>query len=339
MLRQLTDSDLGGPITLVDIGAAGRLDPRWRPLAKRLHRVGFEPNPDECARLIAGAHGAGHCRQETFLPLAIGGTNGPATLHRTRSPHCCSTLPPNLPWLRRFQFAELFEPVGELTVELRRLADVPELRTLDVDVLKVDSQGLELPILRTAGRVLERAFVVETETGFVENYQGETTYAQIDSFMRDQGFQLFDLNVRHRVSRRNGLAESAAPCEQILWCEAVWLRDYAADAERLADLGRAKALRVLVLCGLQGCWAFGLELARLFHSQGWLTDLELRRLERPASWRVAARRPAEWPLWALGRGLRLLPRWLRAKIGDELERNLVQRGPVQSFFRRLRKAA
>ena len=43
------------PLTLVDIGARGGLQPNWRAARKHLRVVGFEPDPREHARLQAGA--------------------------------------------------------------------------------------------------------------------------------------------------------------------------------------------------------------------------------------------------------------------------------------------
>ena len=87
---------------------------------------------------------------------------------------------------------------------------------------------------------------------------------------------LFDMNNRHRIARRNLFSEQASGREQILWCEAIWLRDYASAAGKdiAAGLSRAKALKALLLCAQQGCLDFGYELACVFNHSGLLTDSE-----------------------------------------------------------------
>lgn len=162
----------------------------------------------------------------TYLPYAIGGENDEAILYKTKSIYCYSLLKPNLAWLRRFSFSDLFEIIAEEKIRTHKLCEVPEIKDLDVDVIKSDTQGLELPILSNAGDLLDRTFYVETETGFTENYIGETTYSQIDDFMRSRGFLLFEINVDHRISRKNAFENYPNSKHQLLWCEAIWLKDY-----------------------------------------------------------------------------------------------------------------
>src|SRR5688572_14828411 len=139
MLEQLTATQTGGGINLVDIGASGRLDAKWRPLESLINLVGFEPNVEQCARL---ANSPTRLNSARYLPYAIGPDDGNQTLYLTKSPYCCSLLKPNHQWLKRFAFGELFEVMGAETVPTCRFADVQEIQSLDVDAIKVDAQGL-----------------------------------------------------------------------------------------------------------------------------------------------------------------------------------------------------
>ena len=332
MLHQLTTAQLGGGITLVDIGASGRPDPRWRPLEKLINYVGFEPNAAECARL---ADRVSPFNSVHYMPYALAGENGAATLHCTRSLYCGSLLEPNTKWLSRFSFAELFHVTETQAVPTRRLADIDELQPVDVDAIKVDAQGLELPILTGAGRFLDDAFYVETETGLVSNYHGESTYAEVDQFLRSRGFLLFDLNVQHRVPRNNHFQNVPTGREQILWCEAVWLKDYVAlhQQGRLGSMSREKALKALLLCGLQGCRDYGLELATLFHGLGWLNDRELAALSHVRSWRLKSCGLAALPWAGLALAARLLSKRARRRLTQALEQTLDQPDLLKSLVR------
>ncbi len=62
-----------------------------------------------------------------------------------------------------------------------------------IDVLKLDIQGHELEALRGAGRLLADIQVVLTEVEFTPLYDGQPLFADIDAFMRSQGFRLFNL--------------------------------------------------------------------------------------------------------------------------------------------------
>lgn len=336
MLRSLTAKDTGGGINLVDIGASGRLDRKWRPLEPIINLVGFEPNATECERLAAQPTRLASVR---YLPYAVGGKSGDETLYRTKSLYCSSLLEPNAAWLARFSFGELFEVTGTETVPTRRFADIEELQLLDVDAIKVDTQGLELPILQGAGRFLDDAFYVETETGLVQNYRGETTYADIDQFLRSQGFLLFDLNVQHRVPRSNRFQHSPTGSEQILWCEAVWLKDYVGlhQERKLPRMSREKALKALLLCGLHGCLDYGLELATLFNWRNLITDGELAALSTPPGWRLSGGGLRGLPMAGISFASRLLPKRARRVLAKALEKSLDQPDLLKTIARQFKR--
>ena len=319
-LSDLSPGELDGGIHLIDIGASGAPDPRWAPIASKVNLVGFDPNQAECARLNALP---GTYRSATFLPYAIADREGAHTLCRTRNKFCFSLLEPDSAWLNRFSYRELFEVLGREAVNARPLSAVPELASVDVDALKVDAQGIELRILQSSGAVLDRAFYVETESGFVSNYRGESTQAEVDLFMRERGFLMFDINPNHRITRANAFAKGVDTRAQPLWCEAVWLKDY----PRLgtADLTRAKALKALLLCAAHGFLDFGLELAECFGRDGLLTEAEVQALRDPLAWALPRPPappppPVSAPARFLAAALCLLPWKLRQEVAAELQR-------------------
>lgn len=272
-------------INLIDIGSSGSLDAKWAPIKELINLVGFDPNKEECERQNKLPS---QYRSSTFLPYAVHGKDGVETLYKTRSIYCYSLLRPNKEWLDRFAFRELFDVQGEESIPVRAIHKIEELNGFSPDVIKIDVQGLELPILSDAGHLLESAFYVETETGFTENYVGETTFSQLDGFMQANGFLMFDINVNHRISRNNRFKESPTGMEQILWAEAVWLKDYIGlDRQGRFDalkFSEQKVKKVLALCALQQCYDYGLELAEFFHRKGLLSKQELDALGNLDAW-------------------------------------------------------
>jgi FkbM family methyltransferase len=328
MLASLTIDDVGGGLNVIDVGASGRLNRKWKPLQGLINLSAFEPNAAECARLASAPHG---CHQARYFPYAVGGQTEEAPLFRTRSDSCCSLLPPRKEWFDRFSFGDLFDVVGIDRVQVHRLSEIEALQGLDLDAIKVDTQGLELPILAGADELLDRAFYVETETGFAENYRGETTYSQIDEFLRARGFLLFDLNVKHRVARRGPFAQAPTGKEQIMWCEAVWLKDYVALAARgeLPPLTRGKALKALLLCALEECLDFGYELATLFAKRGLIARCELARLAHKRSWRLGRRR-AE----IVAEIMTLLPKRARRAVSAAIDKSIDRPDLVKALLQR-----
>ena len=274
-------------INLIDIGSSGSLDAKWAPIKDLINLVGFDPNKAECERQNELPS---QYKSSTFLPYAVHGKDSVETLYMTRSIYCYSLLKPNKQWLDRFSFHDLFDVQGEESIPVRAIDKIEELKQLFPDVIKIDVQGLELPILSKAGHLLESAFYVETETGFTENYVGETTFSQLDGFMQRNGFLMFDINVNHRISRNNRFKEHHTGKEQILWAEAVWLKDYVGlDRQGKFDpkgFTEKKIKKILTLCALQQCYDYGFELAEFFHRKGLLSKQELEVLGTSAAWDV-----------------------------------------------------
>jgi hypothetical protein len=283
MLKNLTPEDIGGGLNLVDIGCSGQLDKKWAPLAGLINYVGFDPNAEECERLNEEPS---PFRSRLFLPHAVF-DGGEHTLHKTESIYCYSLLKPDLAWLGRFAYRDLFAPAGEETIATRRLDDLDVFAELDVDAVKVDSQGLDRRILEHGERLLSRALFVEAEPGFLQNYEGEDCFADVDVHLRERGWLLFDLEL-FRSGRANAL-EKASPKRQLLWCQGTWMRDLAAPGAPAPT--RAKGLKALLLCAVGGFWDFGLELAQAFHARGLLSEAELRGLERPEAWDLLGNSP------------------------------------------------
>ena len=320
-----------GGLDMLDLGSGGGLDAKWAGLSSVCNLVGFDPNEQECRRMEQAPHAL---RSARYLPYAVGERDGTQTLYLTRSPWCSSLLKPRPDWLARLEFGHLFEVVGKEEVNVVSLATVKEVQERDFDVVKVDVQGMELPILRNSGRVLEQAFAVETETGFVQNYEGETTFGEIDVFMRSQGFRLFDLTT-HRQPRRNQAGRSFRSTQQLIVAEAIWLKDYIQCAqEGHKGLTRKKCLAALAICAALRTYDFGLELANYFCEIGLLRRDECANLNQVGNWVLPSARSRQRVADGLIATLMLLPSSAR-KIVYESARAAVDR---KAWITRMRQS-
>jgi FkbM family methyltransferase len=310
-------------IDFVDVGCSGRLDERWRPLEPLLNLVGFDPDTSDVASLSSSN---ARYRTARYFPFAVADRVGEATLYTTAAPHCSSLLKPNHAWLGRFAYSGLFQQTGQRTVHTVTLDHLAQTESLRADVLKLDTQGMELPILRTGEKLLAEAICVATETGFVENYAGESLASDVDAFMRQHGFLMLDMQI-YRVGRANACNDIGR--QQPLWCEVVWIRDFAGVSSHaeLQPVSRLTAIKALVICWALDFADFGLELAQYFQRKGLLTREELVPLQDPATWQKTVQRdPIDESLML---GLRLLPATLRKRIasvaGDSVQKIHVAR--------------
>lgn len=312
-LSDVSPEALGGGINFIDLGASGDAPDFWKPLAHLTNLIGFDPNKEECARLN---NKDSIFLSQKFLPYAIAGESKKFTLYKTSNMYCWSLLKPNLPWLRRFSYSDLFEIEGTEEISAVTLEDVKELKDVKgIDAIKLDTQGLELPILTTSEKIVRECILIETETGFTENYVGETTFDQIATHMRSMGFGLFDINASHRVSRKNRLADHSRN-EEILWCEAVWLRDYCRpESNEDTGITREKALKTLCIYANYGCYSFGLEAAKRFYELGVLSSNEYDELASSSlAWSIKGKRNDSIKIKMLRSIINVIPRRYFASI-------------------------
>jgi FkbM family methyltransferase len=169
---------------IVDVGA-NPIDgdpPYKRMLADGLCTViGFEPQAEALAELERNKG-----PREHYLPYAIG-DGRERTLHVCRERGMTSLLAPDRERLALFNEFPVFGLVErEQKIATRRLDDVKEIHCMDC--LKVDIQGSELDVFKSARRLLRGAVVVQTEVSFITLYHDQPALGTIDTFLRTIGF-------------------------------------------------------------------------------------------------------------------------------------------------------
>ena len=101
ILQSIAALPSGGFITLVDIGGAGDVEPRWKPFTKFLNYVGFEP--DERSRKDLLSKGSGNTFHDySISPFAVGGSKNELSFNLCRKPQVSSTYVPNFDFLKNF---------------------------------------------------------------------------------------------------------------------------------------------------------------------------------------------------------------------------------------------
>jgi FkbM family methyltransferase len=146
----------------------------------------FEPLPDAGEKLRDLF--ATDVRFESFA-LALCDTDGTVPFHVTGADDSSSLLPVAARQVSEFPATR---GVDTLSVTTARLDDVLAGRTLPEGplLLKVDTQGTELAVLRGAPKLLERATHAIIEVSFVELYEGQDDAADITTFLVEHGWGL-----------------------------------------------------------------------------------------------------------------------------------------------------
>ena len=227
-------------ISILDVGAALIERPPYQSLvdAGRGRIFGFEPDKQACEKLNR-EYGNPH----RFFPFFVG-DGGPAIFHETNWAPTGSLYEPNSRLLEKFQnLAEVVTPVAAHAVNTTRLDDIADIG--DTDFIKIDVQGSELVVFENASRALSSAVLIQTEVEFVELYKGQPMFADVDTFLRANGFQFHTMNgVSGRAFKpliANGDVNSAF--RQSLWADALYVRDWM----HLEDLSETKLRNYAIL--------------------------------------------------------------------------------------------
>jgi FkbM family methyltransferase len=231
-------------MTVVDVGAMlleGHTDPFARlSQLGRLNIIGFEPQPAECEKLNALA-----LPGRRYLPYVI--ANGTRrTFYQTNTGMTSSLLRPNLKFAQLFNsLAEHKEVVAAGAVDTVRLDDVAEIRAQACDLLKLDTQGSEAEILAHASETLKNCLIVQVEVEFVQLYEDQPLFADVDQLVRGHGFMFHRfLGIAGRTYKPLMLNnDPTAAISQALWADAI----YVPELSRLDRLEPAALLKLATL--------------------------------------------------------------------------------------------
>jgi FkbM family methyltransferase len=226
---------MAGRLTVIDVGARRPADEAdaHRALVEsgRATVVGFEP--------LEG--GAGVRRRDgwTVLPRAVG-DGSRRTFHETVWGPSSSLYEPDLDVM-----GDLDGLTGTCEVRARREIDTVCLDDAlagvvdgPVDLLEIDVQGAELDVLRGAKRTLGDTLVVHAEAALHPLYRDQPLLADVLAFLRDAGFDLFDLPRLERY--RYAGTDGRHPARRLVRVDTSFIPDRAT----LDGLDEARTLRL-----------------------------------------------------------------------------------------------
>ena len=191
---------------VVDVGAnAGQSIDFFRGIGFGGRIVSYEPTPNLFAaledRFRIDDRWSGH-------QIALGAATQTMALNVYRADVFNSFLTPSE--FGKDRFATLDNGiVTAIEVPVRRLDEVWDDHVASSGaLLKVDTQGFDLEVLRGAAGRLDRIDVVMTELAVNAIYEGAPTPSEVFSFMENAGFELFGLFPLSRDRSRVRLVEA-----------------------------------------------------------------------------------------------------------------------------------
>jgi len=251
------------PIVLVDIGASGGIERNWKPAKKYLQLVGFEPDEREFSNLEKQGN-----ENITYLNTAVYKEKTVLDYYLAKKQMTSSIFKPNLKFLNKFPESDRFETVKNVKLEADTLDNQLKINKMaEIDFIKVDTQGSELYILQGALETIENSvFGIEVEVEFSEMYISQPLFADVDVFMRNLGFQLFDIQKAHwkrKVGKNFGKKKG-----QLVWGNALYFK----TPEKLIEIvhrlknkdeKKAKILNSITICFLYGYYDYAMEILEM----------------------------------------------------------------------------
>ncbi|CCQ73055.1 conserved protein of unknown function [Magnetospira sp. QH-2] len=274
------------PFVLFDVGVSGGIDKEWNCFGSRLHVHGFDPKISEIDRLNQLKR-PNHVYSANFVGCPAFRQEVPAerrTANGYKSTDSFSRT--SASWATRFLREEGKGGAAEQYVQEDQritLDDYARAHNLSqVDFVKIDTDGGDYEVLMGMKDLLASQSIlgIQIEAQFHGPVDDNANiFSNIDRFLRENGFALFDMDP-WRYSRASLPQKFVLPIPgqtyrgQVLWAEALYLRDMAAPKfeanwpEFQVNLQRIyKLLALFDMCGLADC---AVELADKYKAR--LTD-------------------------------------------------------------------
>jgi FkbM family methyltransferase len=180
-------------LSIVDLGAAGGVEPRWSKISNYLEYFGFEPD----ARTIQEKP-KNKFKTYNVIPNLISNKSMESELHISREEGKSSIYQPNLEFLSKFPSSSRFEIVDSLKL---RTSTLDETINAEIDFIKLDIQGGELNALKGAEKLLGNVLGIETEAEFIDLYKSQPLFGDVNNFLSINNFEFIDFTNLRRWER------------------------------------------------------------------------------------------------------------------------------------------
>lgn len=185
-------------IVVVDVGCRWGFAERFISGGDFFRVYGFDPDEKECGRLNA-QYASDFVKA---VPLALAGSLGKRTLYLTKEPACSSLHQPDPILTAEYPALACATEVAKIEVQTTTLDAWALSNSISaIDFIKIDTQGTELEILHGAQKILVTVKAINVEVEFNPIYLGQPVFADVDTYLRSQGFVLWKLTNLVHYSR------------------------------------------------------------------------------------------------------------------------------------------
>jgi Methyltransferase FkbM domain len=207
-------------LVIADVGATGGPEVRWKKWENLCFFYTFDP--DVRAKPWS-------CPSKNY-PIGLWSHRCTQTLHLASYPPASSLFRPNQELISPFSARSAMQEVGTRSIELDTLDHTLAGRI--VDFIKIDAEGAELEILKGAKETLcSKSLGLQLEALFCPIRHNVPIFADLDSFIRNFDFQLFQIQREHWIRKNNVSTFESAP--QLIWGNVLYLLSKKSFLKRL----------------------------------------------------------------------------------------------------------
>lgn len=247
------------PFGFVDVGSLDGVHPVIYPVAGISQVSCFEPF--ESGYQALQKQYENHSFADLKIhPVALGNERREGVdFYVTQKANCSSLLKPGREILKRYG-AQNSEVVATEKIKLQTLDSIFLGQKLACDFIKLDTQGSEYDIFCGAQKTLsEQVVAIWCEVEFFQVYENQKVFADVDMFLRQQGFSLYGLYPNYRskklLDRKNHDFE-----ERLMWADAVYFKDPLGTLTLPKPLTERQRLSLILTAILTRYFDFALEL-------------------------------------------------------------------------------
>ncbi|MBX2841001.1 MAG: FkbM family methyltransferase [Flammeovirgaceae bacterium] len=191
------------PPVLIDVGASGKIHPKWKLFAKYAICIAFDADDREFN--VSEKESKDYKKLYIYNCIVSDKEEKKIDFYLTEYPYTSSSLKPDNKKVEGYIYAPFYKvkEVVELdNISLR--AALTESKINKIDWMKVDSQGIDLRLYKNLDEDTQNnILLMEFEPGIHGSYEGEDKLFDVMRYMDNKNFWLADINVNGvpRISR------------------------------------------------------------------------------------------------------------------------------------------